>query len=223
MGLPLEVQTDHEVVYTGSPSADFPSLFTLWLVGLGLRHVVSRNHRPTDQAHAERNHRTLGDMAWKDEHFAVLLDLQAALDKHRRRHNGEFPTQAAACQGQPPLIVFPWATHSGRPYQLDREWELFDLHRVDDFLASRVWRRQISRSGNVAIGNHLYPVSRLHAGQTVSVCFIPGERLWRFQLADGAFLRQQPVRGLDKADLIGFMPLEVAAIPFQLPLPLVGV
>jgi transposase InsO family protein len=66
-GLPLEVQTDHDGVFVVPKDPQFPSLFTLWLVGLGVTHVTSRPYRPTDQGAIERNHRTLGDFSWKDQ------------------------------------------------------------------------------------------------------------------------------------------------------------
>ncbi len=222
-GMPLEVQTDHEVVYSGSPVADFPSQFTLWLVGLGMSHIPSRDRRPTDQSQVERNHRTLGDMAWKDEHFNEIGPLQSALDDCRNRYNHQFPVRAANCQGQPPLDVYPWAYHSGRPYHVSMEWLLFDLARVDAYLAQLVWTRQVNSSGCVAIGNHLYYVARALARQTVSVRFIPDTRTFRFQRTDGTVVKQQPAHALDKADLIGFVPLDALPISFQLPLPLTGV
>jgi hypothetical protein len=222
-GLPLEVQTDHEVVYTGSPAADFPAHFTLWLVGLGLTHLTSRDRRPTDQPHVERSHRTLGDLTWQDEHFALVEHLQTALDVRRGRYNTEFPSRAADCQGHPPLVVYPQARHSSRPYRLDMEWTLFDLARVDAYLAGFVWTRRVSDAGCVGIGNHLYFITRTQAGQTVSVRFIPDDRAFRFQLADGTVLCQRPAVGLDKADLIGFIPADLSPVPFQLPLPLLGV
>jgi len=222
-GLPLEIQTDHEVVYTGSPTVDFPSHFTLWLIGLGLTHVTSRNRRPTDQPQVERNHRTLGDMAYKDEHFDSLELLQAALDDRRDRHNTEFPTQAAQCHGQPPLVVYPWASHSGRVYHPALEWDLFNMAHVDDFLAQHVWTRLVNDTGCVAVGNHLYYLSQTLRGQTVSVRFAQETRAFRFQLADGSLIRDCPSVGLNKEDFIGFIPVEALPFNFQLPLPLLGV
>ena len=126
-GRPDEVQTDHEVVYTGSPAADFPALCTLWLLGLGITHVTGRSRRPTDQAEVERTHRTVADMAWKDAPCATVGELQALLDHYRQRYNQHYPSQAAHCQGQPPLTVWPAARDSGRPFREDVEWELFSM------------------------------------------------------------------------------------------------
>lgn len=223
-GCPLEIQTDHEVVYTGSPATDFPTLFTLWLVGLGITHILSRERRPTDQAQVERNHRTVGDMVFKDEHFDTLPELQATLEDRRQRYNYELPVVAADCKGQPPLVVHPSAAHSGRPFHPSLEWTLFNMERVEQYLARDVWTRQVSASGNVAIGDHLYYVGRDHLKEMVSVRFLPEGRTFRFQLMDGTVIKESLAIGLEKIDLIGYMPLEEALpLTFQLPLPLVGV
>lgn len=223
-GLPLEIQTDREQVYVGAPQGIFPSQFTLWLVGLGITHVVSRDRRPTDQAHVERNHRTLGDMAWQDQHQDTVEQLQPVLDDCRQRHNDELPVHAADCAGRPPLEVRPWAHHSGRPFHPGLEWTFFDLQRVDAYLAGHVWSRKVSAHGEVTIGRHRYQVGCIHAQEPVSVRFCSDSRSFRFQSADGTLIAALPARGLDKADIIGHMPL-TEALPdlFQLPLPLQGV
>lgn len=223
-GCPVEIQTDHENVYVGSNEADFPSHFTLWLVGLGIRHVTSRDRRPTDQPHVERNHRTLGDLGWKDVPSDTLDALQTLLDERRHRYNHEFPVEAADCAGQPPLQVYPWAQHSGRPFAPHLEWALFDLSRVDVYLAERFWQRHVNKVGEVKFGGVFYYVGRPYAYTVVSIRFERTTRRWRFESAEGALLAERPVLGLDKADLIGYAPLgEGHAASFQLPLPLVGV
>jgi hypothetical protein len=223
-GLPLEVQTDHEVVYTGAPGADFPSPFTLWLVGLDIAHVPSRERHPTDQPQVERSHRTLGDMSWKDERFDQVDHLQATLGDRCHRYNDELPVHAADCNGRPPLAVHPEARHSGRPFHPAVEWQLFDLARVDAYLARQVWTRHASETGMVSLGGHHYYLGRAHHDQTVSVRFMPGTRTFRFESAHGACLNELPAHGLDKADLIGRIPVDqVLPGVWQLPLPLEGV
>lgn len=223
-GLPLSIQTDREVVYVGSADRNFPSPFTLWLIGLGIQHILCRSRRPTDQAQVERNHRTLGDMAWKDQPFDHLDQLQLALDASRQRYNQDFPVEAAHCNGRPPLQVYPWANFSGRPYHPGLEWQVFDLERVDRYLAQGVWTRKVSETGVVTVADHRYYVGRAFQGQTVSVRFLPGSRSFRFEAPDGSVLHQWPAVGFDKADLIGFMPADyVLPTGYQLPLLLVGV
>ena len=223
-GRPAEVQTDHEVVYTGSPAADFPAPCSLWLLGLGITHVTGRSRRPTDQAEVERTHRTVGDMAWKDEPCATVVELQMLLDRRRQRYNQHYPSHAAHCQGQPPLTSWPAARYSGRPFREDVEWELFSMERVERELARHVWIRQVSDSGGASLGSHLYVVGRAYAGHTVAVSYRPATHALRFDLADGTTAAELPAYALAQADLIGYVPAAgLLAQPFQLPLPLEGV
>jgi transposase InsO family protein len=223
-GLPLQIQTDHEVVYTGSPSADFPSRFTLWLVGLGIEHLTSRTHCPTDQAQVERQHRTLADMGWKDQAVTTLAALQHSLEACRQRYNHAYPVQAGHCQGQAPLVAQPHAQHSGRVYHSQLESVLFDMERVKVFLARSVWQRQVSAAGNVGVGDQLYSLGRGWAHQAVSVRYQPRTHTFRFENAAGVLIKDLPVKGLERADLLGELAVACAEpLLFQLPLPLEGI
>ena len=223
-GLPLEIQTDHEPTYTGPAKMDCPSPFTLWLAGLGIVHVTSRDRRPTDQAPIERTHRTLAEMGWLDEPGTRLTDLQAVLDDRRQRYNHELPVRASDCHGQPPLVAHPHAHHSGRPFEPALEWELFDLNRVDAYLADFVWTRQVTAAGNIGFFDQIYTLGRAYIHQTVSLRFLPKTRCLHFELADGTVIGNRPAKGLNQEDLIGFLPIELAVTtPYQLSFYLQGV
>lgn len=223
-GLPLEVQTDHDGVYINPNDHQFPSIFTLWLAGLGVTHVTSRPYRPTDQGSIERNHRTLGDFAWKDQVFDQIGDLQQALDQHQQRYNHAYPSKAAHCQGRPPLVAFPESGSTGRPYHLANEWNFFDLNRVDAYLAQFIWTRTVTKNGLVYLGNHRYGLGRSHHGQKVSIRFLPASRAFRFESADGTGLKELPAIELAKEDILGFLPADLALpVGFQFSLPLPGV
>lgn len=223
-GRPAEIQTDHEGVYAGSNQSDFPTIFTLWLVGLGIHHLFSRDRRPTDQSHIERNHRTIGDMSWKDQPPRDLVDLQQQLDACRLRYNLEFPSHASDCQGQPPLVCHPQAVCSGRPYQLQSEWNLFDLPAVDQYLAQFQWVRKADANGVSFLGNHPYYLGRKYKQQCVFVRFLPEERSFSFHSEQGEWIKTLPATGLDKSDLSALTPqLLELEFAFQLTLPLVGV
>lgn len=223
-GLPVEVQTDHDPFYVNPNDPLFPSIFTLWLVGLGVTHVTSRPYRPTDQGAIERNHRTLGDFAWKDQKFEQISDLQQALDQHRQRYNQAYPSKAAHCQGSPPLVVFPEAGFTGRAYHPANEWIAFDLNRVHAYLAQFIWHRTVSDNGVVRLGNQRYGLGRSCRGQNVSVRFQPTSLTLRFEKADGTLLKELPAIGLAKEDLLGFLPANLTLpVGFQFCLSLPGV
>ena len=223
-GLPDEIQTDNDAEFANSTDPSFPTKFTLWLIGLRIRHIHSRPHRPTDQPQVERNHRTQGDFVWKDQTFDQLEAFQQALDYHRQVYNEQYPSQAAHCHGQPPLLVFPTACSTGRPYHPDLEWDLFDLKRVDAFLAQQVWTRKVASNGLVHLGDQHYILGRIWKGQSVSVRFLAETRSFRFQTHVGELIADFPALGLEKEHLIGLIPAHIP-LPagFQFSLPLLGV
>lgn len=220
-GLPDEIQTDHETVYVGSSDENFPSLFTLWLTGLGITHLTSRPARPTDQGAVEREHRTLSDMACKGQSFSDLEDLQRTLDDTRRFYNHSYPSRAAQCNRQAPLQAYPSACNIGRPFDPAQEWWLFDLERAHRFVSRYIAVRQVSQNGRVSVSGHYYTVGAKFAGQTISAQFEPETGSFRFRTQQGETIKTLPARGLDKEDILGFALAELPTPePFQLPLPI---
>jgi transposase InsO family protein len=223
-GLPRELQTDNDGEFVNQNDPCFPSLFTLWLVGLGITHVLSRPHRPTDQPQVERNHRTQGDFVWKDQTFDHVDQLQQALDDQCQLYNERYPSQSAHCHGAPPLWVFPSAYSTGRPYHLDLEWDMFDLDRVDAFLAQFVWSRKVAKNGAVSLAGQYYYLDPKRKSQTVSVRFLPGSRSFLFQAADGSLIKDLPALGFEKDHLLGLIPAHFPLpVGFQYALPFSGV
>lgn len=77
--LPEEIQTDSETVLAGHPDGLFPSVFALWLKGLGIKHLVTRPGTPTDNAEVERCHRTVNDYAIVGNEKSNITQLQRIL------------------------------------------------------------------------------------------------------------------------------------------------
>lgn len=225
--LPDSVRTDNELVLAGTPCDPFPSQLTLWLRGLGIKHDRIRPHRPTDQPHVERSHRTLDNFTQDADSRANLTQLQQALDRERHLHNALFPSRASDCAGRPPLVAHPELLYPRRAYPPDGELALFDLQRVFDFLAEFVLPRRVSSTGVVSLGRRLYSVGRCHAGKTVQVQCDPLTREWVFwekapAEASGTEheLGRRPVKGLDVLSLTGLAPAAIVlAQAVQLTLP----
>ena len=220
-GLPVSTQTDREKVYGRPPMEAFPTLFTLWLVGLGLDHHFTRPGRATDQAHVEREHRTLFDWLEQPQPLANLEVLQTALDEARYMHNYVLPSDAGDCQGRPPMEVHPEVLHPLRPYHPAAELALFDLARVDRFLAQFTWSFQVSKAGQFRIANRTYSVGKAYASQRVDVCLDPYDRHFVFREGQsGKIIKRCPARGLDVGTITG---LDAPAVqpngPIQLSFP----
>jgi len=218
--LPAEIQTDNEALFTGNPIERFPSRFALWLIGLDIHHHTIRPGKPTDNAGVERNHRTLMDYVVSTEALASAAAFQRHLAQGWHELTFDLPSAAPGCAGKPPIVAHPDLLQPPRPYQAGQEWALFDLQRVDHFLAKFTWQRKVTASGQVSLGgqHHYYSVGRAYAKQLVWVRFDPTDRHFVF-FADASAtqcLVRRPARHLSVADLTGVPPQ-----PTQLLLPLI--
>lgn len=220
-GMPRGIQTDREALY-GQPATEaFPSVFTLWLVGLGIHHAFSRPNQPTDQPQVERGHRTLFDWMAQAEPPLDLTTLQADLDTARHMHNAVLPSQAGHCQGQVPLQVHPEVLQAQRPYHPSAELDLFSMDRVDAFLSRFTWQYKVSSVGQVPVQGHRYSVGIAHAGEQVDVRFDPQDRSLVFKDSQSAQeLKRCPAQGFDVTTITGLtVPPPTSQQPIQLSFP----
>jgi hypothetical protein len=217
-GLPRGIQTDRENLY-GHPAREaFPTLFTLWLVGLGIQHQCGRPNQPTDQPQVERGHRTLFDWMAQPTPVPDLVTLQTDLDTARDKHNGVFASQAGDCQGRIPLHAHPDVLQIQRPYHVSAELALFALARVDQFLSQFTWQYKVSSVGQIPIHDHHYGIGTAHAGKTIDVRFDATTREFIFSDAQTAReIKRHVAVALDTATITGFVtPLPTEHTTVQL-------
>jgi len=220
--LPDGVQTDNEAVFVGRADDLFPSLLTLWLKGLDVNHLVIRPGTPTDNAEEERFQRTLYDYVIAGQEKAGPDGLQSLLDQGLDELNYELGSRAEGCHGQPPVMAHPELLVPRRPYKPEWELALFDLKRVDAYLATFTWSRKVGQTGQITIGTWKtrYSVGRAYAGQTVQVKFDPQDRHFVFYDAAGHEIKRRPAKGLSVEDITGLGPWPDGPGIQQLPLPL---
>jgi hypothetical protein len=225
-GLPEGVQTDRERVYGRPATEGFPTLFTLWLAGLGISHYFTRPAQATDQAQVERGHRTWNDWLMQPEPTADLATYQAQLDCARYMHNQVLSSRAGDCQGRTPYQAHPEVATPIRPFLKAAELLLFSLERVDHFLSLFTWKHKITVSGQAFIGEQVYYVGQKYTGIQATVRFDPQYRQFVFSHPQtGKCLKRCPARGLDISTITGLQPENQPDLsqPFQLPLPFLGV
>ena len=222
--LPDEVQTDGEGVLVGQPQDSFPTVFALWLIGLGIKHLVIRPGKPTDNAEVERCHRTVNDYAIVGNEDANMHQLQHILDEAVHELAFELPSRAEGCGGTTPVVAHPELLQPRRPFQPEHELALFDLKRVDAYLATFTWQRKVGKTGQITLGgqHQYYSVGRMHARRQVLVRFDPADRHFVFFNPDDPEeeIGRRPARDLDVADLTGLDAWPTGLGPQQLPLPL---
>jgi hypothetical protein len=220
--LPNELQTDGEGILIGRPQDEFPSPLTLWLQGLGIQHLVTRPGKPTDNAEVERCHRTVHDYAIVGNEGCVAPQLQAILDQAVHEMAFELPSRAEGCHGKPPVLAHPELLQPRRPFRPELELALFDLHRVDAYLATFTWERKVGKNGQVTLGgrHRCYSLGRAWAGQLVQVRFDPADRHFVFYAGQPLQeIRRRPALALGVTDLTGIIALPSGPAPQQLPLP----
>ena len=222
--LPDEVQTDGETVLIGQPQDSFPSLFTLWLAGLGIDHLVIRPGKPTDNAEVERCHRTVNDYAIVGNEDVDVSQLQHILDEAVYELAFELPSRAEGCGGAPPIAAHPELLQPRRPFQSEHELASFDLKRVDAYLTTLTWQRKVGKTGQITLGgrHQYYSVGRAYARRQVLVRFDPTDRHFVFFDIEcpEEEIGRRPARDLDVTDLTGLATWPSGLGPQQLPLPL---
>lgn len=171
-GRPQQIQFDHGQPWCSSAS-NLPSLFELWLVGLGIEVVWSRPHYPQDNGIVERSHRTT--QSWsapRDCH--TMEQLQKSLDEAVRLQRQFYPNAQRITR----LHRYPQLLECPRPYQTAQEDQLWSLQRVYHALALGAWPRKVDASGRISLYNRNYTVSRTYAGQTLWIRFHPTTAEW---------------------------------------------
>lgn len=204
--LPSEIQTDHETVLAGKPGeGTFPSRFTLWLKGLDIDHLTIRPGKPTDNAEVERCHRTINEYAIIGNEKVTPDQLQTILDNALDELLYQLPSRAKNCQGRPPAMAYPELFQPPRPFCPEHELARFDLQRVDQYLATFTWPRQVGTDGRVRLGTQRYFVGLAHARRHVLVRFDPTDRNFVFCYSEKPDheLRRLPAKCLGVEDLTG--------------------
>lgn len=194
-GLPDAIRMDRDPLFIGSTRLEWPGTLLLWLVGLGVQPIINRAYHPTDNAMVERSHRTWQGDVLVGGRFVDLVALQAISDQALEDRRLYLPSRHQGCRGQPPTVAFPELMTAHRLYHPDQERALFDLRRVDAYLAQWEWRRQVDTEGKISLADCNHRVGKHYRGQVVKVHFEPrtrefvcssiaNEEIARFQLPE---------------------------------------
>jgi hypothetical protein len=175
-GLPLVIRTDRDRRLVAPGDYPVPMFFTLWLVGLGIRHETIR--RVTQNGQVERSHRT-----WEDRllypppaHINTTPAFQEWVRYQVWRMNAVLPSRARNCRRRPPLLAYPETRHNSRYFSREEESAIFDVERVYEFLAEGHWLRRVSAQGQFSFQNDLLYVGKRYARTLVIITFDPLDR-----------------------------------------------
>jgi hypothetical protein len=194
-GLPDRVRVDNGYPW-GTPR-DSPSETALWLIGLGVEPIWNPPARPTCNPKVER----CNGLAQQWGELQTCTGYRQAarrLDWIGRIQREEYP----AMRGRPRIEAFPALRAPRRVYQRARERALWELARVDAFLARGCWVRLADCNGKVSIYGHGRSVGRCWAGQELVVRFEAATRCWLVFRADGGLIGRLPAIELTRERIL---------------------
>jgi hypothetical protein len=200
-GLPDELQTDHDPLWVAHGDYPFPSYFTLWLVGLGIRHTLIQ--RVTQNGSVERYHRTFDKQMLSGCPATDWPAFLTYVAHELRRLNERLPSRANACGGQVPLQAHPEARQPRRPYRPAREAQLFHVQRVYAYLAQGRWVRQASTHGQFSFADFVWNAGRAYENQPVVVTFTLPTREFVISSMEGLEIKRMPSDWLTEAAIRG--------------------
>jgi transposase InsO family protein len=209
-GLPESIRMDRDAVFVGSSRLEWPGLVLLWLIGLGVQPIINRVFRPTDNAIVERNHQTWTAHVVIDQVYEDVAALQAATDQAYADRRAHLPSRHAGCDGCPPLRAFPSLAQPRRSYSLEQEAQLFDLARVDAYLAEWRWQRLVDSAGKISLNGRNYRVGKRYTGQVIRVQFDTTVRQCVCSLVDGTEVRRVSVPEFSAEYLLGVSHADLA-------------
>jgi hypothetical protein len=179
-GLPKAIQTDRDTIYVDSGKSPFPNRIVLWWIGMGIEHRLIPRRTPKRNGTVERSHRTLNERTLENQKFESAAAIQNQVDADWYELNHQCPSRARGCNGKPPLVAHPELLVSQQPYRPEWEFELFDLKRVDAYLAGFTWFRTATSVGQSCVGGLRYGLGQAWAHQNISITFDPEHRQFVF-------------------------------------------
>ena len=219
VGLPERISLDHDsAFYDNRCPSPFPGRLHLWLVGLGVAVRFIEKRPPQEHGFIERAHQTIYAQAVQGQSFSGKEELQDSLDERLAFLNTCYPS--SALDGKPPLVVYPEAKRSPRPYRLEWEKEMLDMKRVDAYLTTGRWFRKTSQHGQFSLGGQQYNAGKDWANQTVEITFDAQSREFVCLAEDGRQARFE-AQGLSREALMGeldpllVLPNHQLALPFS--------
>jgi hypothetical protein len=169
-GLPDRIRTDRERVLVPEGDYPYPSVFTLWLTGLGIAHELIR--RVIENGCVERSHRTRFDRL--DGYRAgTLSEWQEIAQYETWRMNVILPSRGRHCYRRPPLLVYPQAVQPRRYYRFAEERTIFELERVKAYLSQGKWLRHTSSKGQFSFHVQKYNLGVRLQSHWVQVTYTP--------------------------------------------------
>ena len=170
-GMPKSIRSDNGEPF-GLPSREVIPPMSLWLLGWGIRPILNRPGKPTDNAHVENNQRTSANWVEIDT-CADWKDLQQKLD-HAASIQRDF-YKVRKLGNQTRKQYFPQLYNNPRSFDPEK----FDPLPVKEYLQQAIYPRLVSSSGNISLYSKAFFVGRRYKKQPVICQFDAQRNHWK--------------------------------------------
>lgn len=194
-GLPRSIRVDN-----GHPwglNSGLPPALALWLIGLGVPVEWIDPGQPQQNGRVERGNGV--SLQWAEPKLcSSRAQLQRRLDKECEVQRERYPSVAGCSR----MEMYPQLRHSGRPYHPADEARLWELSRVDRFLAGVTLYRRANARGTIWLYGEPRNLGRAHRGKEVQVRFDPAARQWVVSDLQGGELKRPAAPELTRARIM---------------------
>lgn len=200
-GLPKAIQLDKDsVFYENKSKSPYPSKIHLWLISLGIKVIFITLPPPLKQAKVERTHQTMDRQTLQGQSFKFWKQLFQKSNYRRQRLNQVLPCRSLG--GRAPLQVYPKAIHCGRPFSIEKEYELVDLKKVDYLLSQYIWYRKVSKDKTISMGGHVYYIKKAKPKSQIKIRYSKKTRLFIVRDVNEHLLAKLTPKGLSKEEIM---------------------
>lgn len=169
-GLPRAIRTDNGVPL-GVPDRSIIPVVSLWLAAWGIKHILNRPARPTDNPNVENNQGT--SARWAEVYKCKdHIEMEKALDEVALFQRDFFKVSRIGHVTRKQL--YPLLYNNPRKF----DERLFDVQKAYQLLAQAILPRKVSSCGVIVIYDKPFSVERKNAGKIVLVTFDPVNRVW---------------------------------------------
>jgi transposase InsO family protein len=202
-GLPEEVRLDNGCPWGGR--YDLPTVFALWLMGLGLGVRFNPARQPQQNGVIERFN-GLGQRWAELDKCSSVAEAQAHLDGADEIQREYMPSVG----GQSRLQAYEGLKHSGRRYSRQAEEENWNLDKAEEVLETYRGKRKVGSQGRISMYYRQVYVAQREAGVEVLVQYDKASKMWLISTEAGKVLRMVPAIEISREKIMTLTMYEEA-------------
>jgi hypothetical protein len=197
-GCPQVVRVDNGIPWGNS--SGLPSVYSLWLAGLGVEMRWNKPYRPEQNGVVENSQGVT--QRWAEPgSCANLEELQRRVEHEDYIQRERYPS----INGMSRRMAYPGLLHSGRGYCLNWEKQVWEMGEALRFLGRYQVRRKVSKRGQVSAYHRLIEVGRQYSEQWVYLGMDGQSGEWVIRDVQGQEIRRRPAPQLTAEAIVGLV------------------